>query len=607
MEAASTEEAVGEPLEDPEYPGVRWVKPFYVVNNLKDREPMPRCQDLPPRAFGSLRNATRVFAVTHPWLGRWHPDPEGIQMETMRAKFLKWKKQLRLDPDDLLFFDYMSLPQVSASGVDDRTAEEKQRLRDALSGDLMGRIYLTARVIIIDEVPKTAQSKTPYLDRGWCYFECVVASMNTFPRDVEWVDPSVKDAIAQFREMSAVFRENGDLGPMLHAFDTGLTGKAFANPDDFGLVRGFFLKLAGSQRLIAAAARGSAQGVVDALESGADPQSRNGQGRTALHVAAMNDRVNVVACILRRTGPDVVAMRTMENETALQLAKEAGSRESQVLIRYKLGDSFPLLVVRTIENDDEEVCRLLEGRPLATVAAPVAEEIIAQSRLVTPPALPAEAQAATVAQNRTPALSPASPPLSSGLPAGRRGRAAAAAVGSAARGSVVAAVAPKAKARGINTAAAPASAPPTGKVKAKSMPARGSVLRSSAQLILDAGPSQKSPPASSPASPVRSPTPPVEPELAQERAATPKLASAKQAPPPPPPIQKASPNEQDDQGYTALHYAVYQASLPIIEALLAARADVDISNEEGESPLALARRMKNTEVLGLLENVQSAG
>lgn len=160
-------------FEDAEYPGIAWVRAYYILHQLKDGERMPRCQDLPPSAFGSLRKATRVFAVTHPWLGRWQPDPNGIQVETLRAKLSLMHKELRLDKTDVVFFDYLSLPQVCPkTGRDDRTADEKERFRQALSGDLMGRIFLTSVVLIIDEVPKEAESNVPYLGRGWCYFEC---------------------------------------------------------------------------------------------------------------------------------------------------------------------------------------------------------------------------------------------------------------------------------------------------------------------------------------------------------------------------------------------------------------------------------------------------
>ena len=53
--------------------------------------------------------------------------------------------------------------------------------------------------MIIDEVPKGSESKLSYLERGWCFFECMVCAMNTLARDVSWLEKDTKDAISRFR------------------------------------------------------------------------------------------------------------------------------------------------------------------------------------------------------------------------------------------------------------------------------------------------------------------------------------------------------------------------------------------------------------------------
>merc|ERR1719189_2056914 len=63
--------------------------------------------------------------------------------------------------------------------------------------------------------------------------------------------------------------------------------------------------------------------------------------------------------LLRRTSATVAQMKTMENETTLQVAIEAGERECQVLIRQKLGEPFPAMILRTVEGDIDAVRRLL--------------------------------------------------------------------------------------------------------------------------------------------------------------------------------------------------------------------------------------------------------
>eukprot|EP00929_Paragymnodinium_shiwhaense_P112541 TRINITY_DN80799_c0_g1_i1.p1 TRINITY_DN80799_c0_g1~~TRINITY_DN80799_c0_g1_i1.p1 ORF type:complete len:611 (-),score=160.13 TRINITY_DN80799_c0_g1_i1:81-1913(-) len=594
-------------FEDAEYPGVRWVLAHYILNFVKDGQPMPRCQDLPAKAFGSLRKATRVFAVTHPWLGQWQPDPQGIQVETLRAKLLKMKKQLMLDQEDVVFLDYMCLPQRSVQGADDRSLEEKERFRKALSGDLMGRIYLTTRVIVIDEVPKEAESNVPYPDRGWCFFECMVSSMNTFPRDVMWVTQRVKDDIARFRTMSGDFRDSGNMEPLLAAFDGELEDKRFTNKADADLVRGFFISLARSQRLISAAASGDVAGCVAALDDGADPYSRNGQGRTALHCAALNQRVGAVAAILKRTDTHVVTMKTMENETTLDVATQGGSRECQVLIRNKLGEDFPTVVVKAVEGDAAALRRLLFLDE---------DEVLALQP-------PKKAAAGKAASNKAASLA-APAKAASGSAAGSIGKAAtttpsiSAALAERKKGSTAAAV-PKATASGKAKAAAGGKALP---------PARSAAMKSAGSLVLErsstptavspgsassglpeAGSSDKST-ATKAAAVVLGLGSQVEGTSADGQKAKPGFpkaisengaaASGVEAVPRP----GLEVDEADDAGYTALFYAASLQYLPIVELLLTAKADMNRSCGGGETPFECVKRMELHSVLALLQAKQ---
>lgn len=553
------------PVEDAEYPGVRWVLANYIILQLKDGQPMPRCQDLPAKAFGQLRGATRVFAVTHPWLARWHPDPNGIQIETLRAKLGKLKKQLMLDQNDVVFFDYLCLPQVGSGGKDDRTAEEKQRFRAALSGDLMGRVYLTARVIVIDEVPGNAESSTPYLNRGWCFFESMIASMNTFPRDLVWVTKEVKDQIASFRDMAAQFREDGDMQPLLDQFNQSLGSKFFVAPEDRQLVAALFLSLATSQRLVAAAVRGDVDGVEEALADGADPRSRNGQGRTALQAACANNRYKVVAEILRRTGPDVAAMRTMENESAVDLARESGARECQVLVRHKLGDPFPPLILLSVHGDVEGVKQFLVppgpiGLSASTAPAGHGERATASG------SAKAGAKAAAGAAAKQ-------APKAAAVPAKAPGRAPKALSGSG------------------------RSSPTLGKAKA-APPARGSAMRSAGRMVLEATPSSAGSAATAGAQAGEPPTLATPASPSTSRPCTPGTsAEAKLAP-------HCDVGEADDAGNTALHYAVSLAHSEIVEVLLLAKADAQASNEAEDTPGTIATRIGHKEILEMLRSAQ---
>jgi len=82
-----------------EFPGVKWVKVGWIIGgsrdpksytnrqvpNLPQGSPVPRCQDLPSAAFGDRSLASRAFAVTHPWLAFDHPDPDGLQLQSVRS------------------------------------------------------------------------------------------------------------------------------------------------------------------------------------------------------------------------------------------------------------------------------------------------------------------------------------------------------------------------------------------------------------------------------------------------------------------------------------------------------------------------------------------
>ena len=84
----------------------------------------------------------------------------------------------------------------------------------------------------------------------------MVAAMNALSRDLMWVSPATVGEIARFRVMAADFRESGEMDVLLSQFEEELETKRFLNREDNGLVKGFFVSLARSQRLIRAAARG---------------------------------------------------------------------------------------------------------------------------------------------------------------------------------------------------------------------------------------------------------------------------------------------------------------------------------------------------------------
>ena len=59
-------------------------------------------------------------------------------------------------------------------------------------------------------------------------------------------------------------------------------------------------------------------------------------------------------------------------------------------------------------------------------------------------------------------------------------------------------------------------------------------------------------------------------------------------------------NGRDRRGDTALHDAARNGHLPVVRALLEAKATPDMPNHSGQSPLDMAQRARRTEVAELL-------
>ena len=59
-------------------------------------------------------------------------------------------------------------------------------------------------------------------------------------------------------------------------------------------------------------------------------------------------------------------------------------------------------------------------------------------------------------------------------------------------------------------------------------------------------------------------------------------------------------NEQDENGNTALMYAVKYNNLSVVEALIKEGADVNVRNETGNTPLMYAAEYENSEAFDIL-------
>eukprot|EP00933_Yihiella_yeosuensis_P070951 TRINITY_DN7911_c2_g1_i1.p1 TRINITY_DN7911_c2_g1~~TRINITY_DN7911_c2_g1_i1.p1 ORF type:complete len:497 (-),score=143.90 TRINITY_DN7911_c2_g1_i1:53-1330(-) len=424
------------------------------------------------------------------------------------------------------------------------------------------------------------------------------------------------------------------------------------------MVSGFFANLANCQRLVSAASRGDVEGSLKALADGADLTSRNGSGRTPLQVAILNSRVDVVIALLRVCSRAIVAMKTMENETALDLAKDAGSHECRILLRRKLGQKAPeapLLLVRAIEGDEVAVQKLLDKmtqkknpslNPLSMsvpkVSSPASAAVCAGEGLLEASlmqmvgldsskdrgvAAPNDSEGQSSSPSERPAGSPPTTPATTATtttPA--TAKAASATRKSAAQ--VVLGGAAKAKTSSPAVKAASKAAITAAGAKTAAMPklGRSSATSSAAQLVLQGnkgGRNQGAPLAGKAKSSSESlisinskNSAAKDQELQtskQEETSVKKDQEdktkkddqddkeAKQVAEEDVEEDVKDVDEEDDQGNTALMMAVGLKRMAVIEVLVAAKADPSKENKESDTALAMATREKNTKIIELLQ------
>ena len=126
---------------------IKFVRLAYLEHLLQDTtKPLPRCQDLPETAFGSLVAGCLLLAVSHGWFFQCHPDPFGDKMVALRGMLSNLRQQYPV-VEILVFFDFLSITQRPyKSGQGHRTTEEQ-----ALFIQVLGQMhfcYVYADVVI---------------------------------------------------------------------------------------------------------------------------------------------------------------------------------------------------------------------------------------------------------------------------------------------------------------------------------------------------------------------------------------------------------------------------------------------------------------------------
>ena len=128
--------------------GVQLVKLEYFEAETT-RAPVPRNQEVPKEAFGTLTGRCIVVATSHAWFYQCHPDPNGVKLAILREQFFPRLRKRFPRTQILVFDDWHSCPQWPRI-----TQEEENRFQKCM--DHMNSIYCYSDVVLfVDaELPK---------------------------------------------------------------------------------------------------------------------------------------------------------------------------------------------------------------------------------------------------------------------------------------------------------------------------------------------------------------------------------------------------------------------------------------------------------------------
>jgi len=128
---------------------IKTVRLDFLTNEA--RAPIPRCQALPPQAFGRLTGRSILVSLSHGWFFQTHPDPYGEKLDMIRNVFAPQLRERYPHTDIQVFFDYTSLPQ------EPRTEDEDEIY--LLTTRHISSLYLYADVILF-----LAEMELPEID-----------------------------------------------------------------------------------------------------------------------------------------------------------------------------------------------------------------------------------------------------------------------------------------------------------------------------------------------------------------------------------------------------------------------------------------------------------
>ena len=114
--------------------------------------PVPRNQDIPKEAFGTLTGRSILVATSHAWFHQCHPDPNGVKLDILRKDLFPRIRKRFPYTKILVFDDWHSCPQWPRL-----TEEENTRFRKCM--DHMNSVYCYCDVVLFIE------ARLPDLDK----------------------------------------------------------------------------------------------------------------------------------------------------------------------------------------------------------------------------------------------------------------------------------------------------------------------------------------------------------------------------------------------------------------------------------------------------------
>mmetsp|Transcript_58300 Transcript_58300/g.188790 ORF Transcript_58300/g.188790 Transcript_58300/m.188790 type:complete len:329 (-) Transcript_58300:141-1127(-) len=135
--------------------GVRWLTPEFAM--VIDAG--PTC-DLPDTAFGPP-GRSRPFYISYP-----HAEPEKIGLTAKQLARLRIILHENESEGRVMFYDSVSISRNSLNLCRSKTFKDTQAFKD---------VMLMAKFIILDDVDPDGTCKDPYLSRGQCFMEAVIA------------------------------------------------------------------------------------------------------------------------------------------------------------------------------------------------------------------------------------------------------------------------------------------------------------------------------------------------------------------------------------------------------------------------------------------------